>query len=191
MKLYFTGSDTMLLNEFPKQLPRRKIFYVLLYRFFIWLSRFCTEEYWVVHEHLIKELKGIKREKIKVVQHPYNETKFPKVEHKGFTVLYYIPKDSDKWNEWIYGYDIFQQVRSYYWRYNEVKFMIINGTQDMSQVWPVTDFYLRCNRHDGGARLVDEAKVNEVPYYWSYENPSVEEIIKSIENARANRHTNR
>lgn len=190
MKLYFTGSDTILLNKFPKQLPRRKIFYVWLYRFFIWLSKFCTEEYWTVHEHLIPEIVrfGIKEDKIKVFQHPYNETKFPKVEHMYFVITYYLPKDSDKWNEWIYGYDIYQVVRSYFWRYNEVKFMVIDGTQDMANVWPVTDFYLRCNRHDGGARLVDEAKVNEVPYYWSYENPSIDEIIQSIEKARTNKH---
>jgi hypothetical protein len=183
MKLYFTGSDVLLLHHYPG----RKRVYVWLYRQFVKLSKFCTEEYWVVHEHLVPELNrfGI-TEKISVVQHPYNMTVYPKKKHDSFNILYYCPmSEKDKnLNEWIYGVDIWERVKHWYKGDRKVCFIEVDGAQDMSEIWPVTDFLLRCNRHDGGARMVDEAKINNVSYYWSYENPDFNEIIKIIELAR-------
>lgn len=148
---------------------------------FVRISKFCIEEYWVVHDHLIPELNqfGISA---KVVQHPYDTTVYPKKKHNTFNILYYCPtsiKDK-KLNAWLYGADIYTRVKYWFRDQRDVTFIEVDGTQDMAEIWPVTDFVLRCNRHDGGARMIDEAKLQGIPYYWSWENPDFEEIVKII-----------
>jgi hypothetical protein len=190
MKLIFTGSDVQLLNEFPKQLSNKKLPYVLFYREWVRQSLRFVEEIWVVHEHLIPELNkfGI-TEKIKIVGHPveHNE-KYPKVKHRGFNVLYYCPDSEDQeWNDWIYGWDMFNKVTIHYQFNKDINFIFSYGEHDMRETYPITDFLLRCNNHDGDARMVQEAKIQDIPYYWSWENPNFEMIIKSIEDARTGR----
>lgn len=190
MKIYFTGSDVFLLNHFPEQEPKTKLPYVIMYREFIRASKRFAEEFWVVHEHLIPELNqfGI-REKIKVVPHPLEHTrKYCKFPHKGFNLFYYCPFGEDiEWNKWIYGYDIYLKVKEHF---PDINFIESNDWRqfDMAETYPIIDFCLRCNRHDGDARLVRECKIQEIPFYWSYENPDFDEIIKSIENAKTGRH---
>ena len=186
MKIYFTGSDVQLLNEFPKQLSVLKLPYVLAYRKCMKEALRFAEEIWVVHDHLIPELNkfGI-TEKIKVFSHPllHNESYGRKL-HEGFNVLYYWHKSiSDlEWNKWIYGYDVFLEVKEYFKDNADMQFIECErfDQYDMKKIYPITDFYLRCNQHDGDARMVQECKIQEIPYYWSWENPDVNGIIEEI-----------
>jgi hypothetical protein len=186
MRLYFTGSDIILLNEFPKQLPRRKILYVWMYRLFVRISSFCVEGCSVVDEHLIPEMRRFGIKKDIVIQHSLlnHVERYPKIRHKGFNVFYYCPLGKDRvWNKWIYGFDIYQKVKQHY-KGTDVNFMWSWGQFNMPETFPIIDFYLRCNRHDGDARLVRECELQRIPYYWSYENPDFESIIQTIDRCR-------
>ena len=41
----------------------------------------------------------------------------------------------------------------------------------MNEVWSITDFYLRPNRSDAASRMVQEVRINNIPYYHSQCNP--------------------
>jgi hypothetical protein len=165
----------------------------LLYRLFIRLSAFCVEEYCVVHSHLLPELRrfGIKKS-IRILPHPLNHTqKYEKTEHKGFNILNYCPVGKEeKWNKWIYGYDIYKQVKDYYQKDTDINFIRSYGQYDLEVTYPVIDFMLRPNRHDGDARMIGEAQIQCIPFYWSYENPCFDDIIKKIEYARSRTNNN-
>lgn len=193
MKLYFTGSDVLLLNQFPPGLRKIKYPYVLLMRLWVRLSKHFIEEYWCVDDHLIPEMRefGIKRE-IKIFHHPVEHNiKYPKVKHNTFNILYYCPSGNDKLNKWIYGYDVFTHIRNYYKYVHEVRFLRSWGQYNMEETYPITDFYIRCNRHDGDARMVRECEIQGIPYYWTYENPDASAAIRMIEDARRGKHINR
>ena len=184
MKLLFTGSDVLLLNKFPKQLSKRKLSYVLFYRLVVRLAQYCIEENWVGCDHLEPELKQFgMRKQIKIFESPlYYDDKYKKKPHKGFNVLYYWHKSEDiEWSKWIYGYDIYCQIKQLLksCRFN-INFIECTGECNMSDIYPITDFYLRCNRHDGNPRIVRECKIQDIPYYWSYENPNIYQIITQI-----------
>lgn len=185
MKIYFTGSDVQLLNEFPPQLSLLKLPYVLEYRSKIRKIIRFAEEIWVCHEHLIPELNrfGIIGE-IKVVPAFLNHTvKYPKVKHEGFNIFYYCPGGEDaEWRKWIYGYDVFQRVKDAFRFDEDIHFIVSSHPDqyDMREIFPITDFCLRCNNHDADARTINECKIQEIPYYWSYEKPDYETIINKI-----------
>jgi hypothetical protein len=47
----------------------------------------------------------------------------------------------------------------------------------MDDIYPLIDFYLRPNRHDGDPRMVRECIENGIPYYHSKSDPSVNDAI--------------
>ena len=193
MILYFTGSDVLLLNEYPKQLSKRKHLYIWLYRMFVRMSSFCVEGIAVTDEHLINELQlfGFNKEITVVHSNVLHKQKYCRFPHKGFNVFYYCPGGSDqRWNKWVYGHDIFCKVRDHYKDDQRVNFIRSWGQFDMTATFPITDFMLRPNRHDGDARMIQEAIIQGIPYYWSYENPDFDEIIKAIDNAKRRRYKN-
>lgn len=102
----------------------------------------------------------------------------PKVKHDGFNVLYYFPDNfSDGFAKWLYGYDIFLKVQN---TFKDVNFIIVNGSSDMSKIYPITDFYLRCNRHDGHSHMIRECEIQGIPYYYSTTFPSVSDVVDAI-----------
>ena len=134
---------------------------------------FIVDEYQVDHAVLISDLRkfGIKgRIKVTPAELWYTEP-LEKQAHAGFNVLYYWSgdKNNPKLWRWIYGYDIYLELKS---RLPFVNFILVDGTQDMTQVFPIIDFYLRPNRHDGSARLRRECEIQNIPYYWSQSDPS-------------------
>jgi hypothetical protein len=101
-----------------------------------------------------------------------------KVKHDGFNILYYRGLGGNqKFKDWVYGYDIYKRMR---YVFPEVTFVEVNGDDDLSKIYPLVDFYLRPNRHDGNPRMVMECEYLGIPYYWSKENPDGLEIIKEI-----------
>ena len=95
-------------------------------------------------------------------------------------MLYYFPKGkSMKFKGWLYGWDIYFKVRCHFG--SRVTWIVVDGSSNMAMVYPRIDFLLRCNRHDGMPMMVRECEINEIPYYWSRENPDIFEIIKQIE----------
>ena len=56
----------------------------------------------------------------------------------------------------------------------------VDGKQDMAKIYPIVDFYLRPNRHDGNPYMIKECEANNIPYYWSKENPNIIDAYEAI-----------
>ena len=153
-------------------------------RVFAKIADLFVQEHYVVSEHLIKELAPLKLKKgIKVlIDPPLYPGKYEKQPHKGFNVLYYRGIGANqKFNDWVYGYDIFLKVKR---MYTDVNFIEVNGGEDMTNVYPIIDFYLRPNRHDGAPRMIMECENNGIPYYWSKCTPVTNTIIQAINESK-------
>ena len=175
MKTFWTGTDVLLYYKRPKLY--KKWWYVWAFRLFVKLTDVFCEEHFVVSEHLIPELKGLKKN-IKVLVHPVmNPDKVDRIPHEGINILY-LYKPGKFW-EWIYGTDIIEQLIDEYPQYNFIRLMS-GGKLDVKGIYSVTDLLLRPNRHDGGARMVDECKISGIPYYWSKENPNINEMRRML-----------
>jgi hypothetical protein len=61
-----------------------------------------------------------------------------------------------------------------------MNFIKVDGSQDMSKIYPITDFYLRPNRHDGSSRMIRECEINEIPYYHSTKKPDIFDITVKL-----------
>jgi len=184
MKLisFFIGTDALLISRwnFPCRLYKR--LYQIYVRIRTWLLDPFVDEYWVPHADLIYELRsaGIKKPiKIRKLDLKYRK-KIEKKEHDTFNILFYWPgdqKNAKLWR-WIYGYDVFLEIKKRLG--DKVWWIVINGEADMEGVFPIVDFYLRLNRHDGYPRLIDECNIQEIPYYWSRIEPDIDKALVVI-----------
>jgi hypothetical protein len=179
MKTIWQGTDAFLLNRMPKELSLREKYYTIKTRIFARLvDKFSTEHYAcgpLVAEDLKKF--GMKKP-IKYFQDFYNEYRFVKLSHEGFNVLYYFPK-RNRFREWLYGWDIFEKVKEHF---PQINFIVVDGSHDMSKIYPIVDFMIRPCRNDGLPRMVKECEVNNIPYLWTRQNPEADKFIKAIEN---------
>ena len=181
MDLLWVGTDVLLMNKFPKGMRLRFKVATLIFRILVKiLDKFFIQRNWVVADHLANELK-LNHPKMKIElprMHPdkYYIRTYKKKEHKGFNILYYHPKgkNNPEFIEWLYGIDIIKQLKEYY--DDKVNWIRADGSLEMDKVYPIVDFYLRPNRHDGLPFMVKECEMNNIPYYWSRQNPNIEEI---------------
>lgn len=181
MKMLWQGSDTLFLVKYP---PSRRIKYVYMFcfRLFARFVDFFVQEHVCLHKlmkfHLIEF--GMKKP---ITIHPRilkHENRVQKKPHREFNILYYLPKTTANppFTKWVYGYDIFKTLKE---TIKNVNWIIVDGTMDMNEIYPIIDFYLRPTRHDGPARMRLECEVNNIPYYWSQQEPDVIEARKEIE----------
>ena len=182
MKLFWTGTDSLMLVDYSmRKLKKRPYWFV--FRILVKIMEVFIEGHYCDSENVANNLKrfGMKKQ-IKVFHDKlkYNE-KFAKIKHDGFNIIYYSPKSrgDTEFGIWLYGLDIIEEVRLLFPRLN---FIELDGTKDMEQIFPITDFMLRPNRHDGASRLRQECDIQEIPYYWTNKNPNIDDIIKSIQN---------
>jgi hypothetical protein len=164
----------------------RKKIYWWFFRRFIRISEIFIQSHAVISWNLADNLNEFKvRKAIEYIPTVHSTVKYRKIKHKEFNVLYYIPKGGDrKFIEWLYGYDIFLKVKKHY---NHMNFIVVDGTYDMSKIYPITDFYIRCNRHDGPGRIRLECEVNNIPYYWSQKDPDYKQICKQLYDIAVNK----
>lgn len=178
MKILWTGTDSLMLIDLSKRkLTKRP--YWLLFRVFARIADLFTQEHYTDNELIAENLRkfGVKK---RITVHPdklLHTEKYPKIKHLEFNVLYYFPKQGMelKFRKWLYGWDIIQQVKA---DNPDVNFIEVNGDQDMKEIYPITDLYLRPNRHDGASRMVQECEIQEIPYYHSLKYPFID-IIQS------------
>lgn len=179
----WTGTDSLMMVDVSKRTFRKKVVWLL----FRWIIKFLDKHY--VQEHYIDSLNlkdnlvaaGLVKP-IKVRPDPVKyQVKLPKIQHEGFNVLYYCPDTDNKFIRWLYGYDIFESVKEHF---PTINFIHVDGSQNMKDIYPITDFYLRCNRHDGASRMVQECQIQDIPYYHSQRDPDTDEIIKKIRSVR-------
>lgn len=184
MKILWTGSDTLFQIKFPPGIRFRFKVKILIERIVMRIVSIFVQEHYVDHKFLKYHLleKGYKN--IRVVPDKMQHDKsYPKIEHKGFNILFYYPKGkkNKEFIRWLYGIDIYERLRD---ELNGVNWIVVNGDSDMSKIYPVTDFYLRPTRHDGASRMRQECEIQKIPYYWSQENPDIEEIKEEIDRCR-------
>ena len=181
MKLFWTGTDSLMLVDYSMRTFRKKVYWWLFRRlvgvmdYFI-EGHYCDSE--LVAEH-VKEF-GTKKPIVVMADALLHTEKYPKEPHDRFTVLYYRPNGKDKkFTAWLYGLDIIDSlIRDE--RLSEVHFLEVNGQSNMRYVFPYTDFYVRPNRHDGASRLRQECEIQDIPYYWTQTNPNTEDAYNAI-----------
>jgi len=187
MDLLWVGTDVLFMNKFPKGMRLRFKVATLVFRVCVKiLDKFYIQRNWVVADHLIDELK-LKRPKMKIEiprMHPdkYYKKKYPKKKHEGFNILYYHPKNKNnpEFIRWLYGIDIIDELKIHY--RNKVNWIRADSSLEMDKTYPIVDFYVRPNRHDGMPFMIQECDINGIPYYWSKNNPSKRIAIKRILN---------
>jgi hypothetical protein len=184
MKLiaYYSGSDARwLVNMQPTDL--KKIPYILFTRIRQWLLKWIVSEYEVPDKYLTGFiLHTHKKAKIVIKPSVLKYTiKVPKKQHSGFNIMYYYPLNeyNRKYCQWVYGKDIIDRLKKHYG--NKVIWIKVDGTYDLNYVFPVIDFYVRPNRHDGDGRLGRECKIQDIPIYWSQCNPNFNDIVRHID----------
>ena len=152
-----------------------------MFRILVRVLDFFIEGHYCDAENVADNVKKFgTRKSVKVFHDRVNyPVKFEKKQHDGFNVIYYNPKSrKDKqFVRWLYGLDIIQEVEK---RLPGINFIELDGTKDMSVIYPITDFMIRPNRHDGASRIRQECDINEIPYYWTNSNPSVIDCVISI-----------
>ncbi len=178
MKLYWTGTDSLMLVDYSMR-KRIKRVYWWCFRRYVRVSEVFIQSHAVTSWNLADNLHkfGV-RKPVGLIPSVYDQTKYDKVDHAGFNVLFYFPKGGDrKFKEWLYGYDIYLKIKDII---SWVNFIEVDGTYDMSTIYPITDFLLRCNRHDGCGRMALECAVNDIPYYHSQKDPNFNDIYEAI-----------
>jgi len=122
-------------------------------------------QHWFVAEHLANSIRVAENKKYLVVDPPIIATKIKKKKHDGFNVLYYFPSITKniKFKKWLYGFDIFEYTREQL--FPQLNYIVVDGSQNMTEIYPIVDFYLRPTRHDGHSRMIDECQINNIPYY--------------------------
>ncbi len=97
--------------------------------------------------------------------------------------MYYRAIGSNqRFKDWVYGYDIYMSLKELM---PELNYIETTGMQDMTKIYPIVDFYVRPNRHDGAPRMIMECETNDIPYYWSKENPDLNQIYDTLQKAQA------
>jgi len=190
MKLFWTGTDSLMLVDYSmRKFSKRPYWFV--FRILIRIIENFIEGHYCDAENIADNLKkfGVKKQ-IKVFKDKvWYENKYKKKTHEGFNIIYYNPKGRDKqFMIWLYGLDLIEQAKE---KFPLINFMELDGTKDMSLIYPVTDFLLRPNRHDGSSRMRQECEIQDIPYYWTQKNPNINDIIKSIQNELDNKQKTR
>lgn len=189
---WWKGTDALTLITNP---PGNKTWYVKLFLYRIkWKILYrLFDVHWVVNkqlkEHLVRF--GISEKKIEIWAEPpaYIE-KVEKKKHDTFNVLFYMPVRPQnlggmKYLKWLYGYDIYLNLKLYFFDQKDIRFVWVDGNFDMKSIYATTDLYIRPSRHDGQPRMIMECVVNEIPYIFSRDGkPDFQEFINKIEYER-------
>ena len=182
MKLFWTGTDSLMLVDYSMRKLRKKPYW-FVFRILIRILDFFIEGHYCDAENVADNLRkfGTKKRITIFNDKVFYPDKFDKIPHNGFNVIYYNPKSrSDRqFTRWLYGIDIIEKVKE---ALPEMNWIELDGTFNMEHIYPITDFMIRPNRHDGACRIRQECDINEIPYYWSNREPNIEDCINAIKN---------
>ena len=168
-----------MLIDYSMRRPRKRVYWWLFRRLIRIMDHF-IEAHYCDAENIKDNLLTFGTNKwVTVLPDQLRHTeKFPKQPHPTFTILYYLPEGGDcEFNEWLYGYDVFLRVKE---EFPDLNYIVVSGDHCMRYVYPVVDFYLRPNRHDGASRMRRECEIQDIPYYWTKKNPDVDAAIDEI-----------
>jgi hypothetical protein len=179
MKIIWTGTDALMLIDISKRKFIKKPYWIM-FRILAKMIDFVCQEHLAYTEIQIDQLVkfGMKKP-FRIIPNEPAKVIYFKEPHPGFNVLYYFPKNTMelKFRKWLYGYDIFEQMKA---NHPGLNYIVVNGSQDMSKIYPIIDYCIRPNRNDGNSRMIQECEMSEIPYYYTRKNPSIDEIDKDI-----------
>lgn len=177
MKILWTGTDALMINNISQRTTSKKPFWIIV-RIIVWFLDKTLLEAHLVNSVAIKadlELFGMTKP-IEIMLTPLKYNKpFKKIKHDGFNVLYYKrPRADMGFRDWLYGIDLIDKLKRE--MDGQVTFIEANGKLDMELIFPIVDFCIRPNRHDGNSRLMRECMIQKIPFYWSQTNPDYKQM---------------
>lgn len=181
MKLFWTGTDSLMLIDYGMRKAIKRPYW-FVFRILIRILDFFIEGHYCDSKNIADNVKDFGTKKPVIVfkdkvNYPF---KMQKIDHDSFNVIYYFPKNRTdvSFTRWLYGIDIVEEVKK---RLPDINFIELDGSVDMNCIYPVTDFCLRPNRHDGSSRMIQECAVNEIPYYHTWSDyADIDLIVKEI-----------
>lgn len=190
MKAFWTGSDALFLAMYPPS-KKRKYIYMFCLRIYARLTDFFCKGHLINHEGLRAALQkfGMKKP-IEVFEDPYDKTIYPKIEHKSFNILFYLPKTNNQpYADWIYGKEYLEYLQTYEEQLPEHYCIIkVDGSKDMAKIYPFIDVYIKINRTKYNAinRMGKECLLNDIPvlivqHHLDYFPLSIKKISKFID----------
>lgn len=124
---------------------------------------------------------GIAKNKICVRPVGYSKVSYPKKEHVKFTVLFYVlfSESNSKYNDWIYGKEVLEYLMQ---NLTGVKWIILDGTNDMAEVYPIVDLYIKVNRtiYNNLNRIAKECLFNKISVLVVEANDNYKEVLAWI-----------
>ena len=181
MKAFWTGSDALFLVMYPPS-KKRKYIYMFFLRVYARITDFFVQCHLINHEGLRPALEkfGMKKP-IEVREDSYPTTIYPKKNHPYFTVLFYLPKtNNQKYADWIYGKVFLDYLELHH------NVFVIDGSFDMSIVYPIVDCYVKVNRTKYNAlnRIGKECLLNKIPvkqlHWYRSDSENLAELKKWI-----------
>lgn len=177
---WWLGTDVWLLWAFPKG---RGKFSVLKHRLKYYLTKFFVSENWVTAEKLRDEFVacGGKRASVKYHIKGMLTEKVKKIAHDLVNIAYYCPKDSGESYRYKYGLDLIEKLELMF-PYPIVNWIPLDGKFRMSEIYTIIDAMIRPSRHDGRPRMIEECKINSIPYYYSEDRePNLEDMSNFVQ----------
>ena len=179
MKLYWTGTDSLMLVDYSMRKLRKRPYWFLFRILVRILEKFiqghlCVSDQVADHVRKFGTKLPIQIMQSKVLY----SIPVKKINHKDFNILYYHPKNRDQeFIRWLYGIDIIEQLEKVF---PDAQFIKVDGSQNKNDIYQITDFLLRPNRHDGHSRMIMECEINKIPFYWTTQNPNIYEAEREI-----------
>jgi len=193
---WWQGTDLYVMYKFPPTNSLRWILQIIKNRIFwkIFHRRFT---HWVNHPEQGNILRKIGISDYVVKENPdYNHSKYEKVQHDGYNILYYHPAHREqKYAKWIYGIDTLFMVMNRLSHDKAISWIRLDGTVNMAETLPIADCYIKINKHLGSGknRIAKECEINGVPViytdYTKSDKENVEYIRRSIDELRKNAST--
>lgn len=153
----WTGTDSLMLIDTSMRRPRKRIIW-WIFRILIWiLDRWYVEEHWVDHRGLRDNLErfGV-RKPISEHEDRHIDRGITLTPHPGINVLFYCPAGGDRdFRRWLYGVDVYEWLKK---ELPHINWIEVDGGQDLADILPYIDIYIRPNRHDGKSRLATECR---------------------------------
>jgi len=180
---WWQGTDAYTLYRYPPsnrlawyvKIFFRRIFWRLFHRYFI---------HWVNHPELGSILRRVGISNYTVVENPdYDHTKYTKMPHKTFNILYYYPdKRNPRWINWIYGTKILFSIINRLKEDKVINWIRLDGTVSMKDVLPIADCYIKVSTHMGSGknRIAKECGINNIPVIYTDYTKSCEENVEYV-----------
>ncbi|HEX9653128.1 MAG TPA: hypothetical protein VGA99_05415 [bacterium] len=174
---WWMGTDALTMWFTP---PGKSSLMVAVHRIKMRILDFFIAHHWVVSPRLLADLQKSKLNLSKVaiaVHPPKYHAPIKKDHHQGFNILYYDPAEG-KYSNWVYGIDIIDEIKD---KLANVNWIRVDGRQNMKEIFPVVDLYIRPSRHDGAPRILLECAINCIPVIYSEDgHPNADDFVAKI-----------